>query len=131
MGAETCQSKLKELAGGIDVEEMDEKLASLVEPGTTIVLHNIAFDLEQTLARTAKRMGYESSALDKILQAPRFCTKNCAYTKSLLFGNRASLGALCAHFEVPYDTTSAHDTRFDTHVLAQCLLEAQRRGVMM
>ena len=63
---ENVPIKSEELEGGIDFEEMVEKLASLVEPGTTIVAHNIAFDLEQTLARTAKRMEYESSALENI-----------------------------------------------------------------
>ena len=37
--------------------------------------------------------------------------------------------AFCAHFEVV--NPRAHDARFDTAALAQCVAEALRRGVML
>ena len=127
---ENVPVQLEDLEEGIEFEQAVEMLAELIEPGTTLVAHHIFFDLELTLARTARRKEYTSPALDKVLHAPRFCTKNCAYSKAV-FGNRASLDALCTHFEVPYEVAKAHSASYDTWVLAQCLLEAQRRGVML
>ena len=42
---------------GVALEEAVQRLADLLTPGTTLVAHNIQFDLEQCLARTVSRMG--------------------------------------------------------------------------
>ena len=101
-----------------------------MQDGDTLVAHNIYFDMEQTLARTARTSGLDSPALQKVLHNPRFCTKRCAYSRGL-FGQPASLAKLCGHFQVPYEASAAHDATCDTGVLAQCVAEAWRRGVML
>ena len=114
---------------GVELAEAIDRLAALITPGATIVAHNISFDMDQCLARTAKKLGYDSVGLQRVLTAPRFCTYRCEYSK-LLFGNKASLEALCKHFEVDYCKEKAHDASYDTCVLAACVAAALRRGVM-
>ena len=115
---------------GIEFAEVVNQLAALITQETTIVAHNIKFDMEDCLARTANKLQYDSPELQKVLTAPRFCTCKCQYSKSL-FGNKANLGALCKHFEVAYCSEQAHFAAYDTGVLAACVVEALRRGVML
>ena len=120
---------------GVALEEAVQRLADLITPGTTIVAHNIQFDLDQCLARTVSKLGSAASpelytALQKVLTAPRFCTFRCAYSK-MAFGNKANLGTLCKHFQIDYSPEAAHDASYDTRVLALCVVAALRRGVML
>lgn len=121
---------LEDLEHGQALPDVLETFAELITDDTTLVAHNISFDLDQALARTASKIGLSSPALEKILKAPRFCTMNCAYSK-LVVGKRANLGALCAHFQIDLSQHAAHDAVYDTRLLAQCLCEALRRGVML
>ncbi len=95
--------------------------------GDTIVAHNISFDLNTAIGRTVDKLGITNQALQKILQAPRFCTMRCSYTKALQ--GRSTMKDLCAHFQVTLD--NAHDARADSAALAECVAEAWRRGVML
>ena len=115
---------------GIEFSEAINRLAALITPETTIVAHNVDFDVEKCLARTAKKLQYDSPELNVVLTAPRFCTCKCAYSK-LLFKNKANLGALCRHFEIDYCSDEAHGACYDSNVLAKVVAEALRRGVML
>ena len=106
---------------------MLEDLAGILQEGDTIVAHNINFDLNTAIGRTADKLGIMNQALQKILQAPRFCTMRCACTKALQGGS--TMKDLCAHFQVTLD--NAHDARADSAALAECVAEAWRRGVML
>jgi DNA polymerase III epsilon subunit-like protein len=122
---------IEEIRGGMPFRWVVKKLAALLQDGDTIVAHNVKFDLDTVLARTAQRMKErdyaEVAGLDRILQAPRFCTMRCAYARSL--DKQPSLKLLCKHFEV--ELVDAHDARADTRALAGCVAEAWRRGVML
>jgi DNA polymerase III epsilon subunit-like protein len=122
---------IEEIRGGMPFRWVVKKLAALLQDGDTIVAHNVKFDLDTVLARTAQRIkerdGAEVAGLDRILQAPRFCTMRCAYARSL--AKQPGLELLCRHFEV--ELTNAHDARADTRALAGCIAEAWRRGVML
>ena len=72
--------------------------------------------------------GREADASREILQAPRFWTMKCAYSNTV-FGRWPKLADLCAHFQV--QLTNAHDARGDSRALAECIIEAERRGVML
>ena len=52
---------------------------------------------------------------------------NSAYSKAV-FGKWPKLVELCSHFQV--ELTNAHDARGDSKALAQCVIEAIKRGVM-
>ena len=115
---------------GVELREAIDRLAALITPEATIVAHNIQFDLDQCLRRSSQKLEYDSAELQKVLTAPRFCTYRCEYSK-LLFGNKASLEALCKHFEVDYCKEQAHNACYDTGVLAACIVAAVRRGIML
>ena len=116
-----------EASKGIPFKQMLEDLAGILQEGDTIVAHNISFDINLAIGRTADKLGITNEALQKILQAPRFCTMHCAYTKALK--GRTSMKDLCDHFQVTL--TNAHDARADSAALAECVAEAWRRGVML
>ena len=118
---------IEHIREGLSFEDTVGKLAEQVRDGDTIVAHNAAFDVETVLARTARKLGYSSSALHRILEAPRFCTMRCAYSRNAM--GRPCLKELCKHFEVILD--GAHDARADSAALARCVAEALRRGVML
>jgi DNA polymerase III epsilon subunit-like protein len=122
---------MEEIRGGMPFRWVVKKLAALLQDGDTIVAHNVKFDLDTVLARTAQKLKERDYAdvagLDRILQAPRFCTMHCAYARSL--AKQPSLALLCRHFEV--ELVDAHDARADTRALAGCIAEAWRRGVML
>ena len=116
-----------EASKGISFKQMLEDLAGILREGDTIVAHNISFDLDTAIGRTATRLNITNQSLQKILQAPRFCTMRCAYTKSLQ--GKSKLQDLCSHFQVVLE--NAHDARADSAALAECVAEAWRRGVML
>jgi DNA polymerase III epsilon subunit-like protein len=123
-----------QIRAGKPFGEMVQDLAGLVRDGDTIVAHNASFDLDRVLARTAQKLqerdGAEFPGLDRVLQAPHFCTMRCAYARGLGANRKQpSLAALCRHFEV--ELTDAHDARADTHALACCVAEARQHGAML
>ena len=113
---------------GAHFEDVVEQLGALLRDGDVIVAHNVRFDLETVLARTASKMDYDSPALRMILSAPRFCMMRCAYNRMAL-GSNPGMAKLCEHFQVPLE--GAHDARVDSAALAECVAEAWRRGVML
>jgi DNA polymerase III epsilon subunit-like protein len=119
---------LCQLVTGKAFHEVLEDMAALIQPGDVLVAHNAQFDLNIAVARTAGKLGIQGGALQKILEAPRFCTYQCAYSR-LIFGKRVKLQKLCEHFQVTLD--NAHDARADSKALAECVSEALHRGVMM
>jgi DNA polymerase III epsilon subunit-like protein len=122
---------MADIRGGTPFRAVVQKLADLIRDGDTIVAHNLQFDMNTVLARTAQKLkerdGAEVPGLDRVLQAPRFCTMRCAYARSL--SRQPSLELLCKHFEV--ELVDAHDARADNRALAGCIAEAWRRGVML
>jgi DNA polymerase III epsilon subunit-like protein len=119
---------LESLESGKTLPEVVTDLAGLLREGDTIVTHNARFDLHDVLATACSKTGYDSAELRRILAAPRFCTMTCAYSIRI-WGKWPSMEQFCAHFEVV--NPRAHDARFDTAALAQCVAEALRRGVML
>jgi DNA polymerase III epsilon subunit-like protein len=119
---------LEQIRHGESFTNVLEHLAGLLQDGDTIVAHNVGFDVGLAIGTTAERLGINSLALGRILEAPRFCTMRCAYSKEV-FGRQPKLIDLCKHFEVSLD--NAHDARADSHALACCVSEAIRRGVML
>ena len=124
---------LKDIAErGVHFMEVVKQLAGMLREGDMIVAHNAQFDLEMVLARTANKL-YDLDCLDDlsaarvILEAPRFCTMRCAYSRTT-FGKLPSMHQLCEHFQV--SLVGAHDARADSAALAHCVAEAWRRGVM-
>ena len=120
---------LTDIASGRAFEGVVADLAQILQPGDTIVAHNAAFDLDLVLGRTARRLNIECPDLNKLLQAPRFCTMSCAYAKGIVGGKCPKLKTLCGHFEIPL--RRAHAATADSAALAQCVAEALRRGVML
>ena len=120
--------KLGDLVAGKPFQEVLEDFAALIQPGDVLVAHNVSFDLDTAVAETARRLSLHGDALHKVLEAPRFCTMSCAYTK-LVFRRRVKLQKLCEHFQVTL--VNAHDARADSKALAECVSEGVRRGVMM
>ena len=51
--------------------------------------------------------------------------------KSTLRNGERRLPNLCAHFGVEFQESSAHDATYDSRKLAECVAEAQYRGVML
>ena len=125
---------LPQIRAGTPFREIVRTLNALLRDGDTIVAHNASFDLDTVLSRTAQKLrerdGTEFPGLDRVLQAPRFCTMRCAYARGMCTGRKQpTLALLCKHFEV--ELTDAHDARADTRALAECVAEAWRRGVML
>jgi DNA polymerase III alpha subunit (gram-positive type) len=125
---------LPQIRAGTPFREVVRTLATLLRDGDTIVAHNASFDLDTVLARTAQKLrerdGTEFPGIDRVLQAPRFCTMRSAYARGLCVGRKQpKLDLLCRHFQV--ELTDAHDARADTRALAECVAEAWRRGVML
>ena len=118
---------LENIREGLPFEDVVRELAGLLQDGDTIVAHNVSFDLDTVLARTANKLGYSPPGLHRILEAPRFCTMRCAYSRAAL--GQPRLKELCRHFEVTLD--GAHDARADSAALVRCVAEALRRGVML
>ena len=73
-------------------------------------------------------MEIDTPELRRVLEAPRFCTMRCEYSRSA-FSRLPKLADLCKHFEVSLE--NAHDAKADTLALAECVSEALRRGVML
>ena len=119
---------LTDLQQGETFENVLNTFADLLQEGDTIVAHNADFDIGTVIARTSRRLGLKTPALQKILESPRFCTMRCAYVKEV-FGRCPKLDELCNHFEVSLE--NAHNATVDSHALACCVAEAMRRGVMM
>ena len=119
---------LEDVNAGKKLVDVITDVARLLRDGDTIVAHNINFDLNTVLARTAKQLGIETPELRRILEAPRFCTMSCKYSCDV-FGKRPKLADLCAHFEISLE--HAHDATADSATLSGCVAEALRRGVML
>ena len=119
---------LDDLRKGETFENVLSQIDALIQDGDTIVAHNVNFDMDMVIRRTAERLGVNSPALTRILELPRFCTMRCLYVRGV-FGRCPKLFELCNHFEVPLE--NAHDATADSHALACCVAEAMRRGVMM
>ena len=105
----------------------------LLKDGDTIVIHNADFDINMVLRRSMTMLQFNNNphaqnACGRIIRAPRFCTMKSVYARSV-FGKWPKLRELCDHFEV--QLTNAHDARGDSKALADCVVEAMRRGVML
>jgi DNA polymerase III epsilon subunit-like protein len=127
---------------GYDFREVIEKLAALVEPGaTTLVAHNVKYDWDMVLLRTARETHLEDTpAFATLAACPRFDTMLNQYTKTTSIGGRTvyywrraeawigpNLRALAEHFEVPYDADAAHDATYDVDVTCKCLVHLLRK----
>ena len=123
--------KIADLDDAPGLRTVIEEKASKLKPDDFIVAHNVRFDMEQCLRRTAEFKGIKSPELDFILGLPRFCTQNCEYVKSVLRKGDRRLESLCKHFGVEFHPSSAHDATYDTLKLAECVAEALYRGVML
>jgi DNA polymerase III epsilon subunit-like protein len=125
---------LPQIRAGTPFSEVVRTLVALLRDGDTIVAHNASFDLDAVLSRTAQKLrerdGTEFPGLDRVLQAPRFCKRRCAYARGMCTGRKQpTLAMLCKHVQV--ELTDAHDARADTCALAECVAEAWRRGGML
>ena len=125
---ENVPVNLEDLPGGKKLDEVILDLAGLLQEGDTIVAHNVDFDMNTLLAKAAGRLDIDTPELRRILEAPRFCTMRCEYSRTV-FGKRPKLADLCKHFQVGLE--NAHDAKADTLALAECVSEALRRGVML
>ena len=76
---------LDDISHGRAFADVVTDLAQILQPGDTIVAHNASFDLDLVLGRAARRLGIECPDLHKLLQAPRFCTLRCAYTRGIFW----------------------------------------------
>ena len=123
--------QISDLDGAPGLRTVITEMASKLKPDDFIVAHNVRFDMEQCLRRTAEFKGIKSPELDFILGLPRFCTQNCEYVKSVLRKGERRLENLCKHFCVDFKPSSAHDATYDTLKLAGCVAEALYRGVML
>ena len=94
--------KTFDLDGAPGLRTVITEMASKLKPDDFIVAHNIRFDMEQCLRRTAEFKGIKSPELDLILSLPRFCTQNCEYVKSVLRKGERRLENLCKHFCVDF-----------------------------
>ena len=108
---------LADLDEGKGLRQIIDDLAGLLREGDTIVAHNAHFDLNVGLARAATRLGIDTPELRRVLEAPRFCTMRCEYTR-FVFGRLPKLADLCAHFEILLE--HAHDATADSAALAEC-----------
>ena len=126
---------LQQIRNGLSFNRMLTDLADLIQPGDVIVAHNALFDMDTCIHTTAGRLerqkGYpvDWQAVNKILRTPSFCTMRCAWSKKHL--GMPNMNRLCEHFHVDYDKDGAHEARYDSLKLAECVQEALRRGEMM
>ena len=119
---------------GIPFSEALQKLADLVgDRECTLVAHNMAFDWDQVLKRTAHEQNLESSpAFVKLASLPRFCT--CVNETHKYWNRRYKtwagkrLQALASYYGVPFDEGSAHDATYDVRVTRECLKHMLERG---
>ena len=123
--------QISDLDGAPGLRAVITEMASKLKPDDFVVAHNVRFDMEQCLRRTAEFKGIKSPELDFILSLPRFCTQNCEYVKSVLCRGERRLENVCGHFGVEFHPSSAHDATYDTLKLAECMAEALYRGVML
>ena len=112
------------------LREVIRQIAALLQPTDWLIAHCACFDFERCLIRTCECERIYNVDLHKILSLPRFCTMQCSYMKSVP-PKRHSMKTLCKHFNVEWDGVSAHDATYDSWKLAQCVAEANRRGVML
>jgi len=128
--------KMSDLECAPPLELVILRVAQKLRPDDIIVAHNVRFDMEQCLRRTADKKGFSGCSsigneLAFILGLPRFCTQNCEYVKSTLPVGERRLSNLCEHFGVDFEESAAHDATYDTRKLAECVAEAAFRGVML
>ena len=127
---------MQQIHGGVSFNRMLADLAELLQLGDVIVAHNALFDMDMALHTTASRLEGEReyevdwAALNKILRTPTFCTMRCAWSKRR-WPRPPRLIKLCEHFQVEFEEDGAHDARYDSMKLAECVQEALRRGEMM
>lgn len=127
---------------GVDFEAAIDKLASLLRTGpTTLVAHNLKYDWDMVLLRTAQEVGIDSSpSFASLAACPRYDTMLNPYTRvtpirgrTVYYWRRAEawigpkLGDLAQHFGVPYDADAAHDATYDVDVTCQCLVHLLRK----
>ena len=101
--------------------EVSQALADLWEEGDIVVAHNVGFDLGTVLPHIA-------GPTHPLLNAPAIDTMRERWATQA-FNKLPKLQELCAHLDVPFDDSSAHDATYDTQALAKCMQTAHERGL--
>ncbi len=101
--------------------EVSQALADLWEEGDIVVAHNVGFDLGTVLPHIA-------GPTHPLLNAPAIDTMHERWATQA-FNKLPKLQELCAHLDVPFDYSSAHDATYDTQARAKCMQTAHERGL--
>ena len=101
--------------------EVSEALAELWEDGDIVVAHNVGFDLGLVLPQIA-------GPTHPLLNAPVVDTMRERWATQA-FNKLPRLEQLCAHLEVKFEDSCAHDAIYDAQVLAKCMKAAHERGL--
>ena len=101
--------------------EVSEALAELWQEGDVVVAHNVGFDLGQVLPQIA-------GPTHPLLNAPAVDTMR-EHWATKAFNKLPRLKELCAHLEVQFEDSCAHDAIYDAQALAKCMKAAHERGL--
>ncbi len=130
---------------GVPMREVLRRLAAMVEGlggqtvECTLVAHNMQYDWDDVLVRTARDEDLQEDKAFKTLSAlPRYCT--CVNRATLNNGTAyyfkrigkyigPSLQRLATSLGVPYETENAHGAQYDVRVTAMCVARLLQRSV--
>jgi hypothetical protein len=113
------------------------RLAAEAGDRCALVAHNIAYDWNEVIVRTAEELGLSRAPAYTHLQAlPRMCTCVNAETKregkAYYYAKIGKwigpkLSDLAASCRVPFDERRAHDARYDVDVTSACFRNSLQR----
>ena len=117
---------------GVSFEECIKEIADMIgDKKCTMVAHNIQYDWDDVLLRTARELHLEdTSSFRKLASIPKYCTcinegtkkeKTAYYWSKLGKWIGPKLSILAQDCGVDYDTNAAHDAAYDVRVTSQCL----------
>ena len=119
---------------GISFKCALRKLANMIDENDdcTIVAHNIQYDWNEVIVKTARELDLdESKDFLKLKHCKQFCTcvndahnklKTCYFYKKLNKWIGPNLKKLAQQCNVEYDDLQAHDAMYDVNVTRQCFV---------
>ena len=99
---------------------VSDALEAICQDGDIVVAHNTGFDLDQVLPKIA-------APEHALMRAPVVDTMRDPWVRAVV-ASQPSFKDLCKHLGVAYHPRKAHDARYDSRALAQCLQAAHKMG---
>ena len=126
---------------GVSLSEAIRTLTDLIgdDDLCTLVAHNIQYDWDAVMLRTARDLNIDKTAdFLKLASLTRYCTcinRETKRAKTSYFFSKLGkwigpkLGDLAKECGVEYNTDSAHDAAYDVRVTSSCLAKQLKEGV--